>query len=340
VTTTARPIDPRHGPAAPTAGTPARRPGSIRRTSTIDSTRPEGFGGPLHQFGRARDLVTAVDGIGSALAEAEMRVVTDYTGGMVVRELETTPQVPRVDAFVGARAGGGFRKILDLETGAERGSLPYLLLDDVPGATLVSGFAMTVAAERGDPELAEFRARMRGEARLPVADLCAGWQTGGALLTNLVEGRPPALLGPLAPPVTDADDPQAWHALEPLPADSTRRARRIDVWRDDLVHVDVFFRDSTMGADGEETVIHEYTVVATVDAASMTVVSCHAAPRVLPWLECPQAIGSETRLVGWPVLGLRPEVRTQLVGPSTCTHLNDVLRGLEDVAWLTDALPA
>ena len=31
---------------------------------------------------------------------------------------------------------------------------------------------------------------------------------------------------------------------------------------------------------------------------------------------------------------------TALVGPSTCTHLNDVLRGLEDVHWLTDLLPS
>lgn len=339
MTTTERRIDPRHGPAAPTAGTPARRAGSIRRTSTIDSTRPAGFSGPLHQSGRARDLVTAADGATRVLAEAELHVVTDYAKGMVVRELTTTPEVPGVDAFVGARAGGGFRKVLDLQTGAERGSLPYLLLDDVPGATLVSGFAMTVAAERGDAELADFRARMRDESRLPIADLCAGWQTGGALLTNLVEGRPPVLLGPIALPVVEADDPLAWHAVEPLPADSTRRARRIDVWRDDLVHVDVFFRDSTMGADGEETVIHEYSVDTTVDPETMTVVSCRAVPRVLPWRECPEAIGSAARLVGWPVLGLRPEVRTQLVGPSTCTHLNDVLRGLEDVDWLSRTLP-
>jgi hypothetical protein len=39
-----------------------------------------------------------------------------------------------------------------------------------------------------------------------------------------------------------------------------------------------------------------------------------------------------------PVMGLRPEVRAQFVGPSTCTHLNDVLRGLEDVEWLVHEL--
>ena len=39
-------------------------------------------------------------------------------------------------------------------------------------------------------------------------------------------------------PAGDDDDPDAWHPLAPLPGDATRRARRIDVWRDELVHVE------------------------------------------------------------------------------------------------------
>ena len=147
------------------------------------------------------------------------------------------------------------------------------------------------------------------------------------------------LVGPVALPVLADDDPDGWHALERLPGDATRRARRIDVWLDELVHVDVFFRDSVMSPEGVETVVHEYTVDATVDPETMTVVACSAVPRVLPWRECPQAIGSAGRIVGVRVVDLRPEVRTQLVGPTTCTHLNDVLRGLEDVDWLTRLVP-
>jgi hypothetical protein len=340
MTATARPVDPRQGATDPTKGTPARRPGSIRRTSTIDSTRPAGFAGSLLQVGRARDLLTATDGTATAVAQAEVRLDIDYANGTLVRGLSTRPPVDGLDAFVGARAGGGFRKILDQRTDAARGSLVYLLLDDVPGATLVSGYATSIAADRGDPELAEFRARMReGTPRLQVPDLCAGWQEGGTLLRNLVEGGPPATLGPVAPSVLDDDDPDAWHHPEPLPPDGMRRARRIDVWRDELLHVDVFFRDSMMHADGEETAVHEYTVDTTVDPDTMVVVACTAEPRVLPWRECPEAIGSAGRIVGHPVFGLRPEVRTQLVGPTTCTHLNDVLRGLEDVDWLARALP-
>jgi hypothetical protein len=298
--------------------------------------------GTLRQLGRARDVVTAGDGTASVIGAAEVHLDVDGANGNLVRALSVTPPVDGLDAFIGARAGSGFRKLLDLQTDARAGSLAYLLLDDVPGATLVSGYAVSMAAERGDPELAEFRARLRESApRLQVPDLCAGWQEGGSLLANLVDGGSPSTLGPPVPSVLEPDDPDAWHELEPLPPNGMRRARRLDVWRGDdaLTHVDVFFRDSMMQPDGEETGVHEYTLEATVDPATMVVVACRAEPRVLPWRECPEAIASAGRVVGWDVEQLRPEVRTRLVGPTTCTHLNDVLRGLEDVAWLSRALP-
>ena len=337
--------DPRQGTYAPTAGSPARRPGSIRRTTTVDSTRPDGFAQPLVQLGLARDLLTTADGDAVVLAGAEMHVRTKWTGeGPIVESLTLDPDVPDLDTLVGRRASSGFRAAIDASVGAERGSLQYLLLDEIPGATLVSGFAMAVAAERGAFDMGAIRMGGKSQPRLQVPDLCAGWQVGGTMLASLVDDVPPMLMGPVARPVvTVADDPDAWHHVEPLPGDGMRRARRIDVWRDNsaggLIHVDVFFRDSHMDPEGEETVVHEYTLEAAVDPGTMTFVACEATPRVLPWRECPEAIGSAGRLVGLPVLGLRPEVRTRLVGPSTCTHLNDVLRGLEDVDWLTTTLP-
>jgi hypothetical protein len=336
------PRDPRQGPHHPTTGTPARRPGSIRRTTAITSVRPEGLQGPLQQRGHGRDLVTTTDGAATVVAHAETHLTIDYTQGMLVRELSVTPAVPGSDGFVGARAGGGFRKVLDLQSGAERGSLPYLLLDDVPGATLVSGMAMSIAADEGTVDLDAWRDRVnKTEIRLQQADICAGWQSGGTLLANLEDGRPPVLLGPDAPVIADADDALGWIDLDPLPAYATRRIRRLDVWRErDELHADVFFRDSCTGGAADETVVHEYTVDVTVDPATMVITHCDAQARVLPWVECPQAVGSSHRLEGWHVDDVRPEARTALVGPSTCTHLNDVLRGLEDVHWLTDLLPS
>jgi Protein of unknown function (DUF2889) len=117
---------------------------------------------------------------------------------------------------------------------------------------------------------------------------------------------------------------------------------RVSVWLDDdpgVVRVEAFFRDSHMGEDGYETIIHEYIIDAAVDTGTMTFVHAQATPRVLPWYECPQAAASGSRIVGMSVRGLRPTVRAEFLGPTTCTHLNDTLRALEDVGALIAALP-
>ena len=63
-----------------------------------------------------------------------------------------------------------------------------------------------------------------------------------------------------------------------------------------------------------------------------------AEARVLPWMECPEAVASAARVVGMPVGELRHRVRRELVGVSTCTHLNDTLRSLDDLAGLIPSL--
>ena len=127
-----------------------------------------------------------------------------------------------------------------------------------------------------------------------------------------------------------------------LPPHATRRARRLDLIApapvEEPYRIDAHFRDSHVDGAGEETVVHEYGVVATVDATTLTVLTISATVDVLPWQECPQALASAVRLVGQPVADLRRVVRREFTGTSTCTHLNDVLRLLADVEYLAAAL--
>ncbi|MDX6740900.1 DUF2889 domain-containing protein [Actinocorallia sp. A-T 12471] len=318
---------PRHGVHEPTSGSPVRRPGVVRRTATTDMLRPEGLGGPLVLACRGRDARTRPDGTLQTLAAAEAEAVVDYTANRRLRSLRTDPSRPGLAELLGKSIGSGFRNRLDAADPALRAdhSLLYLLLDDFPVTSLVSGHAVVVTL----PELT--LPPERALAAFPV-DLCAGFAAGGTLMGNVAEkGMPPIVVGPDAPPLTDAADPEGWHPHDPLPPTGMRRARRIDV--DPVTgRVEAIFRDSYTRPDGVETVIHEYTLEATASEGVLT--ACEATPRVLPWIECPGAVASARRLAGRPLDGLRDHVRATFAGTSTCTHLNDMLRALEDVGDL------
>jgi len=58
--------------------------------------------------------------------------------------------------------------------------------------------------------------------------------------------------------------------------------------------------------------------------------------RVLPWQECPGAIGSAARIRGMTLSQMRDRIRGEFVGTTTCTHLNDTLRAVADLDALLD----
>ncbi len=132
------------------------------------------------------------------------------------------------------------------------------------------------------------------------------------------------------------------HEVEPLRARGMRRFRRLDMWPVDagLVDFEAHFRDSHMDDDLVETIVHEYTVAGTVDPSTRTIKSVSAEVRVLPWQECPGAIGSAARVQGMGLVELRDRVRGEFVGDSTCTHLNDTLRAIADLDALLDLTDA
>lgn len=326
------PLHPRHGIHAPARSTPPRTPRSLRRTATTDQLRPDGLLGELALVGRARDLWTDEDGAACVLDEARYEACVAFVPNRVITAIRCEPQRDAAQRLVGARASGGFRLLLDGALPEERDarSLLYLLLDDLPVAALVSGYAVTYGTDFPMPE---------NHGALRQADLCAGWRTGGTLLTGIeTTRRVPVATGPDATPLARTDDAFAWHALPPLPENAMRRHRRLDLTLDGEIAVDAFFRDSHVAPGGLETIVHEYTVAARVDPATLTFTQIAATAGTLPWIECNPAPASAARLVGQPVRGLRPRVRTDFTGTTTCTHLNDMMRSLEDIETLAPAL--
>lgn len=320
---------PRHGTHAPTSGTPPRTPNSVRRTVTIDMLRPDGLRGPLVLRASGRDLLTGPDGTPSEVVRASFEAVVDFMGGWDLLELVTDPPRRALQELVGSGVGSGFRaRIRDIDP--QLPNLLHQLLDDVPVTTLVSGQAYSAArtfstatVDGGKPQ------------RIPLGrpafgrNMCAGFVDGGTIMDAIgTSGRAPVVTGPVAPPIATSD-PWGWHEMAPMAPHGMRRHRRMDVhdrW------ADVLFRDSYVRPDGVETVIHEYTVELHFDSNSVS--SCVATPRVLPWLECPVAAESATRLAGVALADLRRHVRETFTGTSTCTHLNDTLRALEDLPHL------
>jgi len=287
--------------------------------------RPDGWSGDLLLVGRARDLRTTTSGT-EELATAAVEVRADAT--RVLRELRTTPAVDGIDALVGTPVASGFRGRVDAAAPdhAEARTPLYLLLDDLPVAALVSGYAMQRTGEIG---------RVPAAAYTYNVDQCAGWRAGGTLMVVLSEkGAVPMTIGPVAPDLQPPDDELAWHHFGPLPPNGMRRRRRLDVVVGHVLEIDAMFRDSYMGPDGIETIVHEYSFTGTVDPETLQVLDARARPRVLPYVECPDAASSGGLLAGMSVADLRRRVRQEFTGVSTCTHLNDLLRSLADVGAL------
>jgi hypothetical protein len=126
-----------------------------------------------------------------------------------------------------------------------------------------------------------------------------------------------------------------------------RRRRRLDVVSPDPLGaddrrygIDAHFRDSHVDGEGDESVVHEYSVMGAIDAVEGRVWDIRARAQVLPWVECPGALASADRLSGLAIDELRSQVRREFKGTSTCTHLNDTLRSLGDVDVLVAGLSA
>jgi hypothetical protein len=326
-------------------GTPDRRPGSVRRTATIDMTWPGGLGTPLELVGRARDLLTPTTGAPRVLAEGSMRAEID--NARMVTAIESLPFRPGIDQLIGAKGGSQLRTAIDrVLPGERKAATPlHLLLDDIAGASLIAGFAWSRAQLKPEIQEQMKQARLQrgpGDFEFGVRKgkiICSGLRPDGWADTHR---RADQFVAPAVVPAGDIrtpQDPLGWHEFPPPPEMGMRRHRRIDVWHEGgALNVDAFFRDACWDPDGSQQALHEYTVSAVVDAEQHTLVSVETTPRVLPFPECKWAAPHSKQVEGLPVTEFRTSIPQKLTELQACTHLNDMLRSLAEVPALAAEL--
>jgi hypothetical protein len=303
---------------------------------SIDATWPDGRGGNGLFHGHARDILTPVAG-GDPILLVEDRILT-VADFRTILSVESEPPRAVLASLAGARAGGYLRAALDEALHDEKvaGTPLYLLLDDLAGATLVAGWAWSRWSDdwmrnRTAEERAAHAARMEG--------ICIGFRPGSGALGDQAQPVPAQNATPVVP-LPHPADPDGWHALQDRGGVNFRRARRIDVWREDgILHIDSAFQDSASAPAGGRIAVHEYHLVAAADAAGETLLSVDATPGTLPYRECPAATVNIAALAGTPLRELRETVLVLLRKTAGCTHLNDALRALAEVPRLAAALP-
>jgi hypothetical protein len=317
-----------------TAGhVPRLRPGSVRRTTSVDMTWTNDGELLQHLHGRARDLLVPADGGEPVvLGEATVDATADFT--RVIRAISADPHRDGLDGLVGARGGSQLRGAIDEVLPGERqaGTPLHILLDDLAGCSLIAPFVWT----RFMPELLHERGGDADAFRKRMEGVCFGFAPGSSSLT-----REPGA-GEYVQVVTSLvhpDEPGGWHGFPDSPERSMRRARRIDLWIDgDDLRVDSSFQDSSGDPEYGRVAVHEYGLAATADLATATLRSVTADPRVLPFVECPHAVDNLRLVLGLPLPELRTRVPDLLGKTMGCTHLNDALRALSEVPVLARAL--
>lgn len=317
---------------------PARRPNSIRRTSSHQSVWVPDDERGYTIFGRARDLCTTAGLHPVTIDEQSITAVIGADGRLDALSRNASPD--RLGQFVGLRPGGELRKTMAnaMPDEGAHDTLLHRLLDDLAGATFMSTAAW-YAWEGG----IEGHAQRTGAPVMTnrvVTGVCLSHVPGSPALTEDGRGADDNADHPLGPLPLTSPDPFTFHPLVDAEGPNQSRLRRTDIWREagDLV-VDAWFQDSSaiQGESMRRLIFHEYGIVARFDAATLALKTIAVTPYVLPYVSCHAAPATANVLIGKNARELRNLVPVALKGIAGCTHLNDMLRALQDVAGLAAA---
>jgi len=274
--------------------------------------------------GRAADLHDDV-----VLREIEFRAQIDDDG--LLARWDSDAALP--DGLLGATTGAGFRRSLaPLGEGGPSERLLRRMLWDLPILSQVAGQTALLdhSGARADVVLSR-----RG------TDQCSGWRAGGEMF-DLADRDGGVLRMPLGP-VADQRSIAAPYLRDvgDLPPMATRRSRLLTVGAGagGSPQIVLAHRDTYADPDGVARRLHEWTAHTSLDDLGRFGPVRVEAGR-LPWVECPVAGLSGGRLEGRRPAEVEADVRDGFHGISTCTHLNDALRGLAEVGDLLDTSAA
>lgn len=322
---------------APYGYSPLRRANSIRRTTHIDMTWPDGEEQPMRFVGCGRDVLTRDTQEPINILQQD-EFTASVTMDRKILSIESSCQRCDVGALAGFTGGAYLRAVLQERFPEERvaGTPLYLLLDDLSGSSLIAGWAFTQRPDYVD----DFNKQVVEDPALrqTMMNVCLGFAEGSTSLSGEL-GSTTSERCAVVTSLVNPEDPHGWPEMADYTETSMRRARRIDVWMEgELIRAEAYFQDTASRADGSRVAVHEYCLQAYIDPASGTLIRLEAEPHILPYPECPNAIRNLDRLLGTPVNELRTTVLKRLARTEGCTHLNDAVRSLAEVPILADYL--
>jgi hypothetical protein len=275
--------------------------------------------------------VDTISGQPAPIRELELRAVLDDEARLI--SLDGSVELP--GDLVGRVVGRGFRASLQpLLDGGPTGRLLRRLLWDLPIVAQVAG---QTALLDHDAARADMQLSRRG------TDQCSGWRADGQMMQQ-IDANAGVLVMPLGP-TRDRSIAEPWlTASAPLPPMATRRSRVIEIGPLGTgvaaLPVRVTFRDSYADPDGVQRALHEWVVTTELRRSTGEARFGEFATDAgrLPWVECPVAGMSATRLNGHAPADIERVVGQDFAGISTCTHLNDTLRTLAELPDLVASL--
>ena len=323
----------------PAGAVPMRRLNSIRRTSTISTSWPDGYGNPMLMIGQARDLITMVDGEPDVHAAGSFEILA--SSKREILSIASTPVITALQKLVGHRAGGNLRMLLAATVPGEKaaGTPLYLILDDYSGASLVASWAWSRWMDDYRENERQTGAAATKGRRGTMEGVCIGFEPGSSALNPDGSNNEKIQSFFPVPSIVNPEDPLGWHNIVGQTGVGSRRARWIDVWIEDgKIQMDLGFQDSATVPDGSRVAVHEYLAAATADPETFELLSLTVDARILPYKECLGAVPLSQRVLGTYLNELRMKVLQILPGTFGCTHLNDVLRSLAEVPQMVRAL--